>query len=299
MGRIGRGAGPATWRRVRSQDGLRSSSPLACLRGLAAGALRDFTVGEALIDQLSACADEVYAQVCRASLLEQEDRYAEALGICAEVLETNPTYVPAVEFTSHLLTLLDRDQEAMELLSGASAHFESGSLVALLYVFQMELKQYDPARKTLDRWIALSPLAEKGFLKWLEAQRSELAYHFGDYDAAIRHAEASGQDFFKDIAQRLAEPARRASQRIELPVGFVKQHRMTCVPATLSAISRFWSKPADHVQVAEEILLQRHVRLPRTPMGLSQRLDRAGVHGDGGVSAGDAEARRAVHLEYR
>ena len=28
---------------------------------------------------------------------------------------------------------------------------------------------------------------------------------------------------------------------------------MTCVPATLSAISRFWSKPADHVQVAEEI----------------------------------------------
>ena len=28
---------------------------------------------------------------------------------------------------------------------------------------------------------------------------------------------------------------------------------MTCVPATLSAISRFWSKAADHVQVADEI----------------------------------------------
>ena len=36
-------------------------------------------------------------------------------------------------------------------------------------------------------------------------------------------------------------------------MGFVKQHRMTCVPATLSAISRFWSKAADHVQVADEI----------------------------------------------
>ena len=90
-------------------------------------------------------------------------------------------------------------------------------------------------------------------MKWLEGQRSELAYRFGDYPAAIRHAEASGLDFYKAIAQRLAETARHGAERIELPVGFVKQHRMTCVPATLSAISRFWSKAADHVQLAEEI----------------------------------------------
>ena len=125
--------------------------------------------------------------------------------------------------------------------------------MANLHILQTELKQYERARESLDRWLGLSPLAEKAFVKWLECRHSELAYHLGDYPAAIRHAEASGDEFFKAIAQRLAEPARHGAQRIELPVGFVKQHRMTCVPATLSAISRFWSKAADHVQVADEI----------------------------------------------
>jgi tetratricopeptide (TPR) repeat protein len=224
------------------------------LRGSAAGALRDFTVGESLIDQaIQLAPDSSYAQLCRASLLEYEDRYTDALVVVQQVIQTDPTYVQAVELASHLLTLLGRDREAMELLAEASERFESGALQASLHVFQMELKQYDRARESLDRWVSLSPLAEKGAKKWLESRRSELAYHLGDYPAAIRHAEASDDEFFKTIAQRLAEPARQRAGRVELPVGFVKQHRMTCVPATLSAISRFWSKAADHVQVADEI----------------------------------------------
>jgi len=231
-----------------------SRSRWLALRGLAAGALRDFAVGESLIDRaIRLSPDSSYAQLCRASLLEYEDRYADALAIARQVIQTEPAYVQAVEFASHLLTLLDRDQEAVELLTEAAARFECGSLLASLHVFQMELKQYDRARESLDRWVDLSPLAEKRCKKWLECRRSDLAYHGGDYGAAIRHAEASGEEFFKAIAQRLAEPARQAAERVELPVGFVKQHRMTCVPATLSAISRFWSKAADHVQVADEI----------------------------------------------
>src|SRR4029078_11346090 len=42
-------------------------------------------------------------------------------------------------------------------------------------------------------------------------------------------------------------------KRVGLKVGFVRQHHMTCAPATLSAISRFWSMPADHLEVAEAI----------------------------------------------
>jgi tetratricopeptide (TPR) repeat protein len=38
-----------------------------------------------------------------------------------------------------------------------------------------------------------------------------------------------------------------------LPVGFVRQHHLTCAPATLSAISRYWDMPAQHLAVAEEI----------------------------------------------
>ena len=161
--------------------------------------------------------DNAYARLCRGSLLEYEDRYAEALEVARQVMESDPTYVHAVEFTSHLLTLLDRDQEAVELLNQAATRFEAGSLQAILHAFQMELKQYDRAAESLDRWLAFSPLAEKGALKWLECRRSDLAYHRGDYAAAIRHAEASGEEFFKTIAQRLAEPARREANGSSCP----------------------------------------------------------------------------------
>ena len=85
------------------------------LRGLAAGALRDFTVGESLLDEAIRLAPDCsYAHLCRASLLEYEDRYEDALAVVREVLTSDPSYAQALEFASHLYTLLDRDQEAIE-----------------------------------------------------------------------------------------------------------------------------------------------------------------------------------------
>ena len=120
-GRTGPGVGlkrlensdPATPAEVRSR--------WDALRGLAAGALRDFSVGESLIGEaVRLTPDNSYAQLCRASLLEYEDRYEEALAVARQVLKTDPTYAQAVEFSGHLLTLLDRDQEAVELLTEAA-----------------------------------------------------------------------------------------------------------------------------------------------------------------------------------
>jgi tetratricopeptide (TPR) repeat protein len=36
-------------------------------------------------------------------------------------------------------------------------------------------------------------------------------------------------------------------------VGFVRQNHLTCSPATLTTLSRFWKKPAEHLEVAEAI----------------------------------------------
>ena len=55
------------------------------------------------------------------------------------------------------------------------------------------------------------------------------------------------------VAERLRDPQRAGGRHVLLPVEFVRQHHVTCVPATLSAISRYWSRPADHLQVADEI----------------------------------------------
>jgi len=224
------------------------------LLGTVAGMLRDFDTAEHWQRRAFEVApNSPWIEVCQALLLELEDQYEEALQAARRALELRPYYRPAVQLIAHLLTLLDRDEEAVRLLLEASENLESSSIIAQLYSFQLELKLYEAARNSLERFIELSPLADKHTHKWLAAQRSEIAYRLGDIDEAIRHAQNSDNDFLKVISERLKDPSRAGCKTVLLPVGFVRQHHMTCAPATLSAISRYWSMPADHLQVADEI----------------------------------------------
>src|SRR5207247_11408257 len=56
---------------------------------------------------------------------------------------------------------------------------------------------------------------------------------------------------YQEMAER--RPSVAGSGGVQLPVGFVRQHHMTCAPATLSAISRFWQMHAEHLSLAEAI----------------------------------------------
>ena len=42
-------------------------------------------------------------------------------------------------------------------------------------------------------------------------------------------------------------------RQVLMDVPFVKQHHATCAPATLAAVSAYWSVPAEHLEIAEEI----------------------------------------------
>ena len=216
--------------------------------------LRDFDNAEAwLARAVETAPGSAWVKVCAAQVLEGEDRYEEALAEARRALACGPTIARPCRRPRHLLTLLDRDGEALELLTDANQHIESNAVTGQLYGLQLELKQYAAAAQTLDRFVELTPLAEKVLKKWLAGQRAELAYFQGDTPAAIGLARESDSEFWKTIAQRLEEPPRAGGKVISLPVGFVRQHHVTCGPATLTAITRFWSMPADHVQVADEI----------------------------------------------
>ncbi|MBI4601140.1 MAG: tetratricopeptide repeat protein, partial [Planctomycetes bacterium] len=104
---------------------------------------------------------------------------------------------------------------------------------------------------TLDRVEELSPLAEKRCRHWLAGRRADVAYHLGDVATAAAEAAKAEDYFHVKMAERLAAGA--APRRVQVPVSFVRQHHMTCAPATLAAVSRYWSMPADHLGVAEAI----------------------------------------------
>lgn len=220
--------------------------------GCVAGIFRDFESAESYLARAAeACPDRPWTCIERSTLFEMEDQYEEALAAARRALELHTWYRPAVQSVAHVLQILGREREALDLLIEADHQIENGPAVAQLAAWQTELSLHADAARSHERFAELSPLMEKDIAKWLAARRSDAAYYLGDFTKAAEHAKQVDDDFYKKIAEKLS--ASTEGKRVLLPVGFVRQHHMTCAPATLSAISRFWTMSADHLAVAEAI----------------------------------------------
>lgn len=222
------------------------------LRAGVAAVVRDFDTAEHWLDVADRTApDRPWTCIERSHVLELEDRYEESLAAARRSLELRPWYRPGVQSAAHMLQLLDRDAEALDLLREAAARLESGPVWSHLASILTEMERHAEARDAYERVAALSPLLEDEVARWLNARRCDVACWLGDYPAASEFARSAGGSYYGPLAERLASGA--PGRRVLLPVGFVRQHHMTCAPATLSALSRFWSRPAEHLELAEVI----------------------------------------------
>ncbi len=131
-------------------------------------------------------------------------------------------------------------------------HIESCHVASQLAVIQTELGRHADALASWERVRSLAPLTEKAVVEWWEARMSNAHYLCGDLPRAADCASRVNNGFFEKMAERLACPP-RDGRRVVLPVEFVRQHHMTCAPATLSALSRFWGMPVDHLELAATI----------------------------------------------
>ncbi len=217
------------------------------------GQLRDFDNAE----QWMANAEKIgptnnWLWVERAELFELQDRYEDALGVLRFALMKNPQFYPAISKAAHLLSLMGNDEEALRLLASASQRFECAALVEQLAQLQIELGRYNEARQSWERFAALSPLLEPQATRWLHSQRAEAAYLSGDYGAAVQYAQQSDSLLLQATARKL-QTGNVQGKRVVLPVNFVRQHHLTCAPATLAMISQYYKMPAQHLEIAEEI----------------------------------------------
>jgi tetratricopeptide (TPR) repeat protein len=246
-----------TWTRLARVELPASAHPelrsrLTRLRATAALILRDFDAARALLDQAEReHPADAWFLVDRSCLLEREDRYDEALAVARDALARFPLNRAALQQLARLLTIHDRRGEAIALLTDAEARLESPALTLLLASLLGEERRFAEQQRALDRAAALSPLLEAEEEAQLAAMRSDCAYQRGEIDLCIAEAKKSNNPFFSRIAERLS--TRPEGRRPLLDLAFVRQHHLTCVPATLSTISRFWGKEAAQLEIAEAI----------------------------------------------
>lgn len=250
----------AAWERMRRMSPLTNatSTTLAdwcALEAHLAAIFRDFQKADWWIaEAIDLAPDRAWVWIERAVVLDAEDRRDEALQSAERALELRPWYVAGVQATAHYLLQVNRDEEALELLRQAAQRLECGDVVAHLASLETELGHFEEARAHFNEVERFLPLLarEKNRRKGLLAQRADAAYYCGDLEEAARLAAQVDEPFFRGFVERLRS-APGEHRRVILPVGFVRQHHVTCAPATLAALSRYWSQPADHLEVAEKI----------------------------------------------
>jgi tetratricopeptide (TPR) repeat protein len=213
---------------------------------------RDFETADRLIARAFDASGTAWIWAQQAAIHEMADRYPEALEASRRALQIDPRSRSAIYYTAHLLSLSERDAEAIALLRNALATLEAPRVAAHLSGLEFETGQFHAALATLDRYEALTPIKDKSIVSWLADRRCDIHSRLGDRPRALEEAKRSSSGFYKQVALRLEQAAPEARQ-VMLPVGFVRQHHMTCAPATLSALSRYWSRPADHLEMAESI----------------------------------------------
>jgi tetratricopeptide (TPR) repeat protein len=215
--------------------------------------LRDFETAEEWLKKAEETKpDEPWLYVARSFVLELQDRYEEALAAAKKALKLKAWHRSGVKAVIHLLVLFERYDEALELLKEADKNLESAWIATKLADLQTELGMFEEARNSLERIIELTPMREEFVEQWLYGKLSDAAYHCGDLKQAKMYADIASTKFHEKIRDNLSE-LKGDEKRVLLPLGFVRQHHVTCAPATLSNISRYWEKQAEHLQLAEEI----------------------------------------------
>ena len=142
--------------------------------GVVLGAFRDFDAAEgwlAKAEKLDPANPWIWIE--RAHLFELEDRYEEALAAANRSLGFRAYFRPGVQAAAQTLLLLGRDNEAVALLEDAATRVESCWLVAQMAQLQTELGLHTEARQSIERFVELAPLLDKGTAQWLNAKCNE------------------------------------------------------------------------------------------------------------------------------
>lgn len=224
------------------------------LRANSLAQLRDFRAADECLRRAEGLIGTPYAwlEIERARVLEAQARHDEGIAAARCALEIKRDYRPALHALADLLAKVGRRADAIELLGEATPRLECGDLEYTRASLLIDMERHEEAISALERAVGLWPLCDHTIALFVAAKLETACYLAGQRERAADFARFVGGEFHEDFADRLMQPDFEG-RRTALPLDHVQQQADTCAPATLTMIARYWSRPVDHVELAEKI----------------------------------------------
>ncbi|MBB5353751.1 tetratricopeptide (TPR) repeat protein [Haloferula luteola] len=227
---------------------------LLAMRGHQYACLRDFSPAHRDLNlALELAPHQPWIHVMHSAVLEKEDRYEDAYSAAKEAIALQPNYAAAVYQLTDNLIHLGRDEEAIQILERASSSTQNAGFPIRLQLLYSEREDHQRALDCIRIAEERSPLANDSLRKWFAGRRADFYLLEGDTDRCIEWSERNGNSYYLRTARKLLEPGLNRRKRVRLDVPFIRQHSMTCAPATLASLAAFWKRPVDHLTIAEAI----------------------------------------------
>ncbi|HEY8961450.1 MAG TPA: tetratricopeptide repeat protein, partial [Luteolibacter sp.] len=227
---------------------------LLAMEGWILATVRDFSRANAAMRQaLDLAPESAWLLTQQASVWELEDRYDEALESAREALRLKPHYRPAVLQAADSLVHLGLDDEAIELLRNAHQATEENLFALRLQALYSEREDHANGLWCLDEAEARMPLLSPAMNDWMEGRRADFRYQANDFPGCLKHCDGKKDGYHKRMAEQLRRPGALDQPRRRLEVPFIRQHNMTCAPATLASLAKFWGRHHEHLSIAAEI----------------------------------------------
>lgn len=217
--------------------------------------LRDFERAFAQFEEALAVApSSSYLRVEQAIAFERHDRLDRARELVRSVLADAPRYRPALCYAAHLEVVRGEPEAALEILASPALE-QSWEALLLRAEIAFNLGRYALCEADLDRCVAAAIWIEPRLGRELDGRRSEAAYLARSHSRARALALASQTPFGKEFAAAIEGLADGdAPPRVELgTVPHIRQHHVTCAPASFAQVASHFGHEIDHLAIADEI----------------------------------------------
>lgn len=215
--------------------------------------LRDTSAAEALLQRARESGPtDPYIEALMASALLTSDRAADARDAYGRLQAEHPRYPAIVLGYVEALYRTGERALGLDVLRHFAAETQAGRAQLSLAQRADELGDHSLAKQAAERAAERLPLIGKSERRGLLAMRFRTSYALGERDEAVQHLRTWNTAHSRALAERVAQ-ASHVPGDVRLATPYVRQGHLTCAPASLTSICRFFGDMVEHDEVAGEI----------------------------------------------